>query len=253
MEEARLSLEYEFLRQKQEAAEAENRLVTRLPKALGEKVERLEEKVERLGKSAKSTEAKLEEGWEGFKERPLAVLQGAASYGQGVWLRLNGGGRSMRKGAAAVLDTLPAARASKQEHEARMVSLALAAEEVRARPRRRTGAEATLQPLLARRDGVSVLRLHPTLRFPPPPRRPTSASPRRARPARTASGSATRPAFWCARGGSLWPASRSGPGAPRSPLRPLRPARLTWSPSSHRERSWRRTSGSSTPRSARLG
>jgi hypothetical protein len=98
--------------------------IPRLPNVLGDRVDG-------LGKKAKKAEAKIEEGWEGFKERPLAVIKDVASYGQGVWVRLNGGGRSTRKGAAAVLDTLPAARSSKQEHEARMVSLALEAEEAR--------------------------------------------------------------------------------------------------------------------------
>lgn len=165
VEEARLSAEYEFLRLKQEAAEADNGIVPRLPNALGEKVDGLGQKVERLGQKAKKAEAKIEKGWEGFKERPLTVIKDVASYGQGVWVRLNGGGRSTRKGAAAVLDTLPAARSSKQEHEARMVSLALEAEEVtppcvllRCRPWRtasRPSASSLAQPL-AHPNGLSV-------------------------------------------------------------------------------------------------
>ena len=68
---------------------------------------------------------------EALRQRPLVALQESASFGRGLWTRLNGGGKSKRGVAAEVLDRLPAVRSDRAEHDARMVQLALQVEAVR--------------------------------------------------------------------------------------------------------------------------
>lgn len=145
--EARAAAEAEIERLRIEAAES-----GRLEPGI---VARVGERVERLGKEAKRREAKLEEGLENIRERPLSSLREAASFSKNLWARLNGGGGGAKSGAAAVLDALPQPPPYRQEYESRTVSMALEVEEAdrmlqeackarEARLRKRDGAARTL-------------------------------------------------------------------------------------------------------------